>query len=483
MENLIFEKSKKGRKGYTLPELDVPKSANVIPDKYMRKASANLPEVPETDISRHYVRLSNLNHCIEKGFYPLGSCTMKYNPKVNEVTASMPGFTGLHPNIHAEYAQGALEVMYELGEALKEITNMQGVTLQPSAGAQGELAGILCFKAYFEDRGESERTKILIPESAHGTNPATAIIGGFQTVHVKCKKNGAIDVDDLKSKLGNDIAGIMITNPSTIGVFESNIIEIEQLIHGCGGLMYMDGANINALMGITSAGKMSFDCVHFNLHKTMSTPHGGGGPGSGPICVSDKLVPFLPMPQVVKNGNRFEFKTEKDCPKTIGRMHSYFGNFGVLVRALTYIRMNGATGLKEVSQNAIINANYIQARLLDHYEFPYRVKCMHECVCSADSQKAYGVSAKDIAKRLLDYGMHAPTTYFPLIVHEALLIEPTETEKLEDIDEFCDVMIKIAEEAKTNPQLLLDAPLTTPVRRLDDAMAVRQPNLKWACQS
>jgi len=404
---------------------------------------------------------------------------MKYNPKVNEVTASLPGFTGLHPHIPTEYAQGALELMYELGETLKEITGLQGVTLQPSAGAQGEFAGALCFRAYFKSKNETNRTKMLIPESAHGTNPATATMAGFTTVQVKCNEDGAIDIDDLKSKLGNDIAGIMITNPSTIGVFESNIIEIEKLIHGCGGLMYMDGANLNALLGIVRPGDMKFDCVHLNLHKTMSTPHGGGGPGSGPICVSEKLVPFLPVPQIVKKGDKFEFLTKKDLPKSIGKMHEFYGNFGILIRALTYIRMNGAEGMKRISYNAIINANYIQARLQEHYLFPYKVKCMHECVLSCDLQKANGVSAKDIGKRLLDYGIHAPTTYFPLIVHEALLIEPTENEKIEDLDEFCDVMIKIAEEAKTNPQIVLDSPLTTPVRRLDDALAVRKPNLKW----
>jgi glycine dehydrogenase subunit 2 len=481
MEKLIFEKSKSGRKGYTLPALDVTKKSNLIPANFLRKKAANLPEVSETDISRHYIKLSNLNFCIEKGFYPLGSCTMKYNPKVNEVTASLAGFTGVHPQIPHEYAQGALEVMYELGEALKEITGMQGVTLQPSAGAQGELAGALCFRAYFKDKGEIEkRRKILIPESAHGTNPATAVIAGFETVHVKCRPDGAIDIDDLKSKLGDDIAGIMITNPSTIGIFESNIVEIEKLIHGCGGLMYMDGANLNALLGIVRPGDMKFDCVHFNLHKTMSTPHGGGGPGSGPICVNEKLIPFLPTPQIVKENNQFKFVCNKDLPKSIGRMHEFYGNFAILIRALTYIKMLGAKGLREVSENAIINANYVQARLKNHYLLPYNVKCMHECVFSADIQKnEHGISAKDIAKRLLDYGMHAPTTYFPLIVHEALLIEPTETEKKEDLDEFCDVMIKIAEEAKTNPQIILDAPLTAPLRRLDDALAVRKPNLKW----
>jgi glycine dehydrogenase subunit 2 len=405
---------------------------------------------------------------------------MKYNPKVNEITAGLSGFTGLHPHTPSKDAQGALEVMYELGEALKEITGMQGVTLQPSAGAQGELTGALTFRAYFKDKGEiATRTKMLIPESAHGTNPATAVMAGFSTVTVKCSANGAIDIDDLKSKLGNDIAGIMITNPSTIGVFESNIVEIEKLIHGCGGLMYMDGANLNALLGIVRPGDMKFDCVHINLHKTMATPHGGGGPGSGPICVNEKLISFLPTPQIVKNGDKFEYMCKEKLPKSIGRMHSFFGNFGVFLRALTYIRMNGVAGLRRISENAIINANYIQKRLENHYLLPYKVKCMHECVFSSDLQKSSGVTAINIAKRLLDYGIHAPTVHFPLIVHEALLIEPTETEKIEDLDDFCDVMIKIAEEAKNTPELVINAPLTTPVKKLDDALAVRKPNLKW----
>ena len=479
MENLIFEKSIKGRKGYTLPQLDVPK-CNSIPNQFIRKIDADLPEVPETDVSRHYIRLSNLNHCIEKGFYPLGSCTMKYNPKVNEVAASLPGFTGVHPHTSAEYVQGALAVMYDLGEYLKEITGLDGVTLQPSAGAQGELAGALCFRAYFKDRGETQRTKMLIPESAHGTNPATATTAGFQTQNVKCKPNGAIDIDDLKSKLGDDIAGIMITNPSTIGVFESNIIEITDLIHNCGGLMYMDGANLNALLGITTPGKMKFDCVHINLHKTMSTPHGGGGPGSGPICVNEKLLPFLPTPQVIKEGNKYKLIEKNINKKSIGRIHSFFGNFGIFLRALTYIRMLGADGMKRVSENSIINANYVQANLKGHYTLPYNVYCMHECLFTAETQIPSGVRAVNIAKRLLDYGMHAPTINFPLVVTDALLIEPTETEKVEDLDAFCDVMIKIAEETKNDSLLVLNAPLTTPVKRLDDALAVRQPNLKWS---
>ena len=478
MQTLIFEKSVANRKGYTLPELDVP-TCESIPTKYLRKESLSLPEVPETDVSRHYIGLSNLNHCIEKGFYPLGSCTMKYNPKVNEVVANLSGFTGLHPHIPCENAQGALAVMYELGETLKEITGLEGVSLQPSAGAQGELCGALLFRAYFRDKNELNRTKMLIPESAHGTNPATATSAGFETVIVKCRPDGSIDIDDLKSKLSDEIAGIMITNPSTIGVFESNIEEIEKLVHGCGALMYMDGANLNAILGITTPGLMKFDCVHINLHKTMSTPHGGGGPGSGPICVSEKLIPYLPVPQIeINEYDEYALVYNDKLPKTIGRMHSFFGNFGTLLRALTYIRMLGAKGLKRVSENSIINANYVQARLKGHYNLPYDVFCMHECLFTAENQIPQGIRALNIAKRLLDYGVHAPTVNFPLIVKDALLIEPTETEKLEDLDYFCDVMIKIAEESKTEPDLVINAPYTTPVRRLDDALAVRQKNIR-----
>lgn len=479
MEKLIFEKSKTGRKGYTLPALDVParSASELLPGDCIRKTAAILPEVSENEISRHYIRLSQLNYNIEKGLYPLGSCTMKYNPKVNEKTAALSGFAELHPCSEEAHSQGALRLMYELGDCLKEITGLQGVTLQPSAGSQGELAGILTFRAYHLDRGDLKRTKILIPDSAHGTNPASAAIGGFQIVNIKSSSDGRVDVEDLRSKIGDDVAGMMITNPNTVGTFESNIEEIEKLIHGCGGLLYMDGANLNALLGIVRPGDMGFDCVHINLHKTFSTPHGGGGPGAGPICVSEKLVPFLPIPQIEKENDTYKLILDK--PKSIGRMHSFFGNFGVLVRAYTYMRMLGAKGLREVSENAILNANYIMARLKDYYLFPYDEKCMHECVLSADWQKKDGVSAKDIAKRLLDYGFHAPTIYFPLIVHEAMLIEPTETETVESLDEFIDAMIKIAEEAKTNPDLVIKAPYTTPLKRLDDALAARKLNIRW----
>lgn len=478
MEKLIFEKSKAGRKGYTLPrkQFDYLISEH-IPEKFLRKSELNLPEISEGDISRHYTKLAHLNYSIEEGLYPLGSCTMKYNPKVNEKTAAISGFTELHPCINDDNAQGALEVMYNLGNCLKEISGLQGVSLQPSAGSNGEFTGILMFRAYHHARGDTKRTKILIPDSAHGTNPASAVIAGFSTVNVKSNEKGRIDLEDLKSKCGDDIAGFMITNPNTLGLFETDIVAIEKLIHGCGGLMYMDGANLNALLGITRPGDMKFDCVHINLHKTFSTPHGGGGPGAGPVCVSEKLVPFLPKPQIIKeNGN---FKLNFDLPQSIGKIHSFYGNFGVLVRALTYIYMNGPEGIREISENAIINANYILSKLKDDFEIPHNEYCMHEFVLSCDKQKELGFNAKDIAKRLLDYGYHAPTIYFPLIVHEAMLIEPTESESMESLEGFADTMLKINQEGKENPELLTNAPYNSPVRRLDDALAARNLNVAW----
>mgnify|MGYP000942095142 CR=1 FL=1 len=479
MEQLIFEKSKSGRKGYTFPLLDVDecKISSFIPDYMLRKNKAELPEVSENEIARHFVKLSQLNYCIEKGLYPLGSCTMKYNPKVNEKAASLPGFSDLHPCSETKNAQGALQLIYELGEYLKEISGLQGVTLQPSAGSQGEFTGIMMIRAYHLDRNDLKRTKILIPDSAHGTNPASAAIGGFQIISIKSKENGRLDIEDLKKFAGEDVAGFMLTNPNTLGLFENQIVEIEKIIHGCGGLMYMDGANLNALLGIVRPGDMGFDCVHINLHKTFATPHGGGGPGSGPVCVSEKLIPYLPIPQIIKDDKGYDLLFES--PKSIGKIHSFYGNFGVFVRAYTYIRMLGPDGIKAVSKNAIINANYIFSFLKEYFEVPFDEYCMHEFVISGDKQKEFGVSTKDIAKRLLDYGYHAPTIYFPLIVHEAMLIEPTETETVEALKNFADTMVKIAEEAKTIPDELLNAPLTTPVRRLDDALAARKLNISY----
>jgi len=479
MENLIFEKSVTGRKGYSLPKLDVENVAlsDILPSEMIRQNTAELPEVSESEIARHFLRLSHLNYNIEQGLYPLGSCTMKYNPKINEQMASLSGFANAHPLMQDKQAQGALELMYELSHCLQEITGFQGCSLQPSAGSQGELAAILVFRKYHLDKGDVKRTKILIPDAAHGTNPASAAIAGYKIVNIKSTDEGLVDLEDLAANCGDDVAGFMLTNPNTVGIFEKNIKKIAELIHGCGGLMYMDGANLNAIMGIVKPGEIGFDCMHFNLHKTFATPHGGGGPGSGPICVNEKLIPYLPIPQIVKEDGMF--KMNYDCPKSIGKMHSMFGNFGVFVRAYTYIRMNGNQGLRNVSENAIINANYIRALIKDNYEMPFNTLGMHEFSISADRQKALGVSAMDIAKRLLDYGFHAPTVYFPLIVHECMLIEPTDTETPENLKAFADTMNKIAEEARTNPDIVRSAPNNTPIRRVNDALAARNLNLKW----
>ncbi len=479
MEKLLIEKSVSGRRGYSLPELDVPAIDinSALPAGFARSTEPMLPEISENEIARHYYKLSHLNYSLEDGFYPLGSCTMKYNPKVNEVTASTPGLVDLHPCTEPKDAQGALRIMYELGEALKEIFGLPGVSLQPAAGSHGEFTGIMTFRAYHLHNGNVHKNVILIPDSAHGTNPASAAIAGFKIVSIKSQANGRIDLADLAAKCTDDVAGFMLTNPNTLGLFEDQISDIQKLVHGCGGLMYMDGANLNALMGLTRPGDMGFDCVHTNLHKTFSTPHGGGGPGSGPICVSEKLIPFLPVPQIVKNGDKYEMI--EDIPTSIGKVHSYFGNFGVLVRAYTYIRMLGAKGLREVSETAILNANYVFAQLKENFEVPYNEHCMHEFVLSGDLQKKNGVVTKDMAKRLLDYGYHAPTIYFPLIVHEALLIEPTETESKERLDDFANAMNAIAKEARETPELVTSAPLKAPLKRLNDALAARNLNITW----
>ncbi len=482
MSKLLIEKSKPGRRAYSLPELDVPQvnTKDVIPADLLRKEAPMMPEMSENEVSRHFFNLSQLNYCLDTGFYPLGSCTMKYNPKVNEVTANMPGFAHLHPLTNPEDAQGALRLMYELGECLKEIFGLPGISLQPAAGSHGEFTGIMVFRAYHQSRNDVKRTKILIPDSAHGTNPSSATIAGYDIITIKSQANGRVDLSDLAAKCNDETAGFMLTNPNTIGLFEDQIIEIEKLIHGCGGLMYMDGANLNALMGLTRPGEMGFDCVHTNLHKTFSTPHGGGGPGSGPICVSEKLIPFLPVPQIVKNGDKYDLKS--DIPTSMGKVHSFFGNFGVLVRAYTYIRMLGGKGLREASETAILNANYLFTLMKDTFDVPYDEYCMHEFVLSGDRQKKLGASTKDMTKRLLDYNYHAPTVYFPLIVHEAMLIEPTETETKETLDEFADTMKKIAKEVEDNLDLVLNSPQSTPLRRLNDALAARNVNITWTKQ-
>ncbi len=480
-EKLIFEISRSGRKGYSLSGNDVPEipMESILPQKFLRDTPAELPEVPESEVVRHFVRLSNMNHHVDKNMYPLGSCTMKYNPKINDYTCDLPGFSSLHPLQPAKTTQGALQLMYELSEMLSEIAGMAAVTLQPAAGAHGELTGILLIKKYHEARG-SKRHKLLVVDSAHGTNPASAALAGYEIISVKGNAEGRTDMDDLALKLDSDVAALMLTNPNTIGLFEKEIVKIAQMVHDNGSLLYMDGANMNALLGITRPGDMGFDVVHYNLHKTFAAPHGGGGPGSGPVGVGEKLLPYLPVPVIEKNetAEGTTYQLSYDRPESIGRMMNFYGNFAVLVRAYTYIRMLGPEGLRRVSENAIINANYLLSLLLESYDLPFPKPVMHEFCLSGDRQKkANGVRTLDIAKRLLDYGFHAPTIYFPLIVSEALMIEPTETESKETLDIFADALLRIAEEAATNPALVQSAPVTTPVKRLDEALASRQLNI------
>lgn len=479
-EKLIFELSSPGRQGITFPDIDVPTAPlrKLLPGNYLREEAPDLPEVSELDTVRHFVRLSRMNFGVDVGFYPLGSCTMKYNAKVAEDAASLPGFTNLHPYQPAELTQGALQLMYEMQRDLAEITGMDEFTLQPAAGAHGEMTGMLIIKAYLESRGEAKRTKVIVPDSAHGTNPASATMCGFKVVEVKSDERGGVDLESLKQVLGPDVAALMLTNPSTLGLFEDNIKEIADLVHRAGGLLYYDGANLNAIMGYARPGDMGFDVVHLNLHKTFGTPHGGGGPGSGPVGVKAKLAPFLPKPVVVKQGDRYDLDYQR--PQSIGRVKAFYGNFGVVVKAYTYIRALGGGGLKQVSEHAVLNANYIKHRLSDQLRIPFPRLCMHEFVASPPKDlKEKGVKTLDIAKRLLDYGYHPPTVYFPLIVEEALMIEPTETENKETLDQFADSLIKVLAEARENPDTLKNAPYTTPVRRLDEVTAARKPVLGW----
>lgn len=476
---LIFEISSPGRVAYTLPELDVPDydMKSLIPDKFLSETEVDLPEVSQVELVRHFTNLSNKNFGLDTGFYPLGSCTMKYNPKVNEDMARLDGFANLHPNQPEHTVQGALELMYELNNHLAEITGMDGMSLQPAAGAHGELAGLLIMKAYHENRGDTKRKKIIVPDSAHGTNPASAREVGLDVVEVKSTSEGLVDVEKLKELLNDEVAGLMLTNPNTLGLFEKDIKEIADLVHEAGGLLYYDGANTNAIMGIVRPGDMGFDVVHLNLHKTFSTPHGGGGPGSGPIGVKKELVDFLPTPIVEKDDNGYRFNYDK--PLSIGKVKSYYGNFGVLVRALTYILSMGGEGLKRVSETAVLNANYMMDKLKEYYYLPIDRTCKHEFVLGGLKGDLLDVSTLDVAKRLLDLGYHPPTIYFPLIVNGAIMVEPTETESVETLDEFINAMIQIAKEAKEDPEILKNAPTTTQVRRLDEAKAARNPILKY----
>ncbi|MGC4376536.1 aminomethyl-transferring glycine dehydrogenase subunit GcvPB [Fictibacillus sp. Mic-4] len=479
---LIFELSKEGRIGYSIPPLDVPEVSidELIPSEYMRTEDAELPEVSELQIMRHYTALSKRNHGVDSGFYPLGSCTMKYNPKINEDVARYPGFAHIHPLQEEETVQGAMEMMYNLQTTLAEITGMDEVTLQPAAGAHGEWTGLMMIRAYHEANGDKERTKVIVPDSAHGTNPASATVAGFDSITVKTDERGLVDLDDLRSVVGKDTAALMLTNPNTLGLFEEHILEMAAIVHEAGGKLYYDGANMNAIMGYTRPGDMGFDVVHLNLHKTFTGPHGGGGPGSGPVGVKKELIPFLPKPVLMKKGDAFTF--EYDRPQSIGRVKPYYGNFGINVRAYTYIRTMGPEGLHNVSEYAVLNANYMMRKLEPHFDLPFNQHCKHEFVLSGKRQKKLGVRTLDIAKRLLDFGYHPPTIYFPLSVEEAIMVEPTETESKETLDEFIAAMIQIAKEAEENPEIVQEAPHTTVIKRLDEATAARKPILRYEKQ-
>jgi glycine dehydrogenase subunit 2 len=474
---LLFELHKPGRRSHRLPQSDVPTQPveKLIPSQHLAEKPLPLPEVAESDVLRHFVNLSTLNMSVDTNFYPLGSCTMKYNPKRHERLASLSGIVNLHPLQPDASTQGMLELLYGMQEYLGEIAGLPAVSLQPSAGAQGELAALLVAAAYFRDKGQ-KRTKVLVPDSAHGTNPASAVIAGFDVVTVKSDPHGLVDFDDLKSKINTDTAVFMITNPNTCGLFETKILEITKLVHEHGGLIYLDGANMNAIVGRTRPGDFGADMMHYNVHKTFTGPHGAGGPGAGPIAVRDFLAPYLPSPLVIKKSDG-SYALDNNRPKSVGRVRSFNGNIGILVRGYIYIRTLGPEGLKEISEQAVLNANYLLSRLKDHYEVPNGDRCMHEFVASAKKdRRERRVSAMDIAKRLLDYGFHAPTVYFPLIVPEALMMEPTETESKETLDAYADALIQMKSE---DPALLQSAPVTLPICRPDEAKAAREPILKW----
>lgn len=479
MSKLIYEKSTPGRRAEILPEPGVEKkpATDFLPEKYVRKEMPALPEVSELEAVRHFVNLSKLNHSIDTGFYPLGSCTMKYNPKVNDAMAMLEGFRELHPNQPTDQIQGALEVLHVLQEKIAQIVGLPAVTLQPAAGAQGELLGLMLIKAYFNKKGDHKRTKVVVPDTAHGTNPASAAMAGYEVVEIGSNSRGLVDLDALKAVLGPDVAAIMLTNPSTLGLFEEDIMQIQKLVHECGGLLYYDGANLNAIMGLVRPGDMGFDVCHLNLHKSFSTPHGGGGPGGCAVACRDFLAPFFPVPTVNKSGDQFAL--DWNLPDSVGKVKGFYGNFGILVRALTYILAHGKEGLTQVSRDAILSANYIKRSLQKNYKVPYDQPCMHEFVASGVWQKERGCSTTQIAKRMLDYGVHAPTVYFPLVVPEAMMIEPTETESKQTLDEFIEIMLKIDQETKDSPELVNSAPHKTPVGRLDEALAARKPNLRW----
>jgi glycine dehydrogenase subunit 2 len=472
---LIFESGSPGRSAFSWSE-ETGDDAGGIPTGLLRETIPGFPELGELELLRHFTALSHRNYAIESQFYPLGSCTMKYNPKINEVVARLPGFAQIHPMAPAGLIQGALELLYELERILAEISGMAHVTLQPAAGAQGEFTGLMVIRAHLTSRG-NPRKKIIVPDTAHGTNPASSTLCGYQVIQISSNERGMIDAAKVREVMSEEVAAIMITNPNTLGLFEQNIEAISEVVHGQGGLVYMDGANLNALMGIAKPGDMGVDVLHMNLHKTFSTPHGGGGPGAGPVGVKDFLKDFLPVPRIVKNDNGYELR--EDFPNSVGRVRSFFGNFGILVRAYTYITSLGADGLEDASRMALLNANYLRSKLEKTFHLAYGEPCMHECIFTDRLQQKHGVHTLDIAKRLLDYGFHPPTIYFPQVVSGAIMIEPTESESRETLDAFAEAMIEIAREARETPDLVKNAPHTTPVSRLDEARAARRPILRW----
>jgi glycine dehydrogenase subunit 2 len=476
---LLIEQGGPGHRGPALPACDVPSRplAELLPGARLR-SGLEFPQVSEPEVVRHFIELSTTNHHIDKGFYPLGSCTMKHNPKLNDQIASLPGFALAHPLAGDEANQGSLRVLRELQQVLAAVTGFAAVTTQPAAGAQGEMTGLMLIRAWHRSRGEGDtRTRVLVPDSAHGTNPASVNLLGWEAVTIPSRPDASVDLDALARLLDAHTAALMITVPNTLGLFESQILEVVERAHRAGAQVYLDGANLNALVGLVRPGDLGFDVMHINVHKTFSTPHGGGGPGAGPVAVAKHLEPFLPVPVVVEEGGRL--RLSEDRPRSIGRVHSFNGNFGILVRALTYLLTLGPSGLREVSHHAILNANYLMRRLAKTFDLPHDAHCMHEFVLSGRSLRAHGIKTLDVAKRLLDFGVHAPTVYFPLIVEEALMIEPTETETLDRLDHFAEAMERIAREAAENPELLHDAPHTTPVRRLDEGRAARELKLRW----
>jgi glycine dehydrogenase subunit 2 len=484
-DRLIFELTAPGAEGISLPPMDVPEvtASDVIPEDFLRKRPADLPSVSEPEVMRHFVALSTKNHHIDKNIYPLGSCTMKYNPKVNENLARLPGFTEAHPHYSDNLTQGTLQILYELGEMLKEISGMDDVTLQPAAGAHGEFTALLMIRAYHQHNRRNP-TKVVLPDSAHGTNPASVVMAGYEVVQIPSNSEGRVDLQKLAEVCNDDIAAFMLTNPNTLGLYEMEIKDIAQLVHNCGAMLYMDGANLNALLGIVRPGDIGFDVIHFNTHKTFSTPHGGGGPGGGALGVKANLAPFLPSPVLAKREDgkgKTQYYLDSKRPLSIGRVHGFYGNVANLIRAYCYIRQHGGPGLREVAEAAIINAMYLREKLRQRYELQYSGRSLHEFVLSGIKQKMQGVRTADIAKRMLDFGVHSPTVYFPLIVPEAIMIEPTETESKASLDNFIEIMLRIADEVEREPDVVRSAPHDTPVSRLDEAAAAREPDVCYRC--